>query len=154
MTITVIDSSAILRLCFQEGDLSQIDMVMRDSPAISVLGAIEVPCAIAARFHRGQVNGSDRDRLLQVADEVLSVMLQLALTEDVKEEAVRIGKGFLVRTLDAVHIATAVVLAKQEQSSGGAVRFCTADIRQADVAIALFGKSQVDFVPPWRSTSP
>jgi len=148
MTITVIDSSAILRLCFNEGDLSQVNAAMGDSPAISVLATIEVPCAIAARFHRRQISADERDQLFRVADEVLSVMTQIDLTEDVRREAIQISERFLVRALDAIHIATAVVLAGHGLGDG--VRFCTADVRQAEAATALFTKDQVDLVPPSR----
>jgi predicted nucleic acid-binding protein len=148
VTITAIDSSAILRLCLREGQLAYILAAMRTAPAVSVLAAVEVPCAIAARYHRGAIGIAARDDLLRAGEETLAATVQIAFTGEVQREAVRIGQQYLVRALDAIHLATAVVLSQRGGDRGDLVRFCTADLRQANAAIALFGVTNVDVVPP------
>lgn len=120
---------------------------MQAAPAVSVLAAVEVPCAIAARHHRGGIGMAGRDELLRVSEEMLSATTQIAFTDEIQHEAVRIGQQYLVRALDAVHLATAMVLSQHGIHRGDVVRFCTADLRQASAAIALFGVANVDLVP-------
>ena len=148
MIITAVDSSAILRLCFREGALAHIHRTMETAPAVSVLAAVEVPIAIAARFHRGAINKTARDDYLRLSEAALSATAQIAFTDEIRVEAARIGSQFLVRALDAIHLATAVVLAQRGRPRGDVVRFCTADLRQTGAATALFGAANVDLVPP------
>lgn len=145
---TYIDSSALLRLCLGEGDLSHVERAFREGPASSVLAAVEVPCAIAARFHRGLLTRDQRDVLFAAVTQTLAPLVQIGLNQNVREEAVGVADRFLVRALDAIHVATAVVMSRQQLRQGHVVRFCTADLRQADAARALLGEDRVDVVPP------
>ena len=153
MIVTCVDSSALLRLCLVEGDVALVRQAMSRSPTASVLAAVEVPAAIAARFHRGLLTADDRDQRLALATTLLRATSQVGLTAAVRQEAVAISMRFLVRSLDAIHLATAVVLTRQQRRHGNDVRFCTADLRQAAVAQALFGASLVDVVPPFAPST-
>lgn len=148
LIVTYLDSSSLLRLCLGEGDLALVEQAMARVPTTSVLAAVEVPGAIAARYHRRMIDEGQRDRLLLVADTALGGTAQIGLTAAIRREAVSIGARFLVRALDAIHLGTAVVVQRQQRHRGGVLRFCTADRRQSEVASELFGEEQVDLVPP------
>jgi hypothetical protein len=53
-----------------------------------------------------------------------------------------------IRTLDALHVATAVIACRRARRHGTSFQFCTADRRQAGVAEAVFSGRLVTFVPP------
>ena len=148
-TVTLLDSSALLRLCLGEGDLALIEAAMAGTPAVSVLAAVELPCAIAARRHRGALSRQDAAGLQATVRRLLAATAQVGLSLAVREEAVAIAAQHLLRGLDAVHLGTAVVVARQQQRRGNRLRFCTADLRQAEAAVALLGSARVDVVPPY-----
>ncbi len=150
MSVTVVDSSAILRLCFAEGDLKLAEQAMHGVAAVSELAAVELPCAIHARCHRGELTQVQAARLVALAQSLLGTTARIAVSRAVLREAVSVAQQHLVRALDAIHLGTAVVTARQQRRRGATIRFCTADVRQAEVARALFGDDRVDFVPPYR----
>lgn len=86
--------------------------------------------------------------LFAAAAQTLAPLVHIGVSQMVREEAVSVANRFLVRTLDAIHIATAVVMSRQQLRQGNIVRFCTADLRQAEASRALLGEDRVDFVPP------
>jgi predicted nucleic acid-binding protein len=146
--VTVLDSSAILRLCFREGNLSLAERAMSGVAAISEVANVEVPCAIHARRHRGELPQDEAARLLALANALLGTTVRLALSPAVLRAAAGVAEGHLVRALDAIHLGTVLVTRRQQGRRGHGVRFCTADLRQAQAAIALLGPGQVDVVPP------
>jgi predicted nucleic acid-binding protein len=150
--VTAIDSSALLRHCFGEGDIRLVEEALLGAVAVSALAAVEVPCAIYARFHRGLLDGRQRDEFLGSAERLLLAAAQMGVTLPIQREAVRVGARFLVRAMDAIHVATAVVIARQQRRQGNTVRFCTADHRRAAAATALLGAANVDVLPPLPPT--
>jgi predicted nucleic acid-binding protein len=145
---TYLDSSALVRLCVGEGDLSSVEEAMAGLPITSVLASVEVPIAIEARFHRGQIGADDRDELLEAADEILTSVGKIGLSSMARREAVAVARGRLLRALDAIHVGTAVVVNRQQQRRGNALRFCTGDLRQGEAAAACFGGDKVIVLPP------
>jgi predicted nucleic acid-binding protein len=148
VTVTCVDSSALLRLCFEEGDLTLAERAISNIPTASAIAFVEVPCAIAGRLHRSQITTKERDRFTAYSSRLLEGTAQIGLTVAVRREAVAIAERFLVRALDAIHLATAVVVARRQRRRGQVVRFCTADLPQAKIASALLGANRVDVVPP------
>jgi predicted nucleic acid-binding protein len=146
---TYIDSSALLRHCFNEGDVTLVQRALHAAPAISALSLVEVPAAIHARYHRGTLGAADRAGYLVAAETLLATLTTIGVTAPVRAEAIEIASRHLVRALDAIQVATATLAARRYTL---AVRFCTADIRQAEAARAVLGDAQVDFVPPLRSS--
>ncbi len=71
-------------------------------------------------------------------------------TSDTLSEARGVSARYPVRTVDALHLATAIGADQRLRPAGLHMRFCTADAQQAAAARGLFGASEVDFVPPWR----
>jgi predicted nucleic acid-binding protein len=145
---TYLDSSALVRLIVGEGDLSAVDEAMSGLPITSVLAAVEVPTAIEARFHRGQIDSGERDELLDIANGVLASAGKIGLSATARREAVAAARGRLLRALDAIHVGTAVVVNRHQQRRGNVLRFCTADNRQAEAAAACIGPERVTILPP------
>lgn len=148
MIVSYLDSSGLLRLCLAEGDVSLIEQALTSVPMSSGLALLEVPTAISARFHRGAITIEQRDDLLELSEKVLAHVNTLEISADVLIEAVRVSAGHLVQALDALHLGSAAIAARQQARWGNQLRFCTADKRQAEVAAHLLGSDSVDFVPP------
>ena len=146
--LSYIDSSALLRECFGEGDRSLVRVALRNSPVSSYLLAIEVPVAIASRVHWRLIDEATRDRVLSEAQPLLQGIAFTDIDAGVRSETADIALHHLIRSLDAIHLATAVVIARQQRRHGNALRFCTADRRLASVAGAVLGAGAVDLLPP------
>jgi len=146
--VSYLDSSALLRLCLAEGEVGPVEKALANVPVSSALALVEVPTAISARFHRGDIDPQARDDLLLLGEHILGRVNILQATAEVLAEAVRVAAAHRVRALDAVHLGTAAVAARQQARWGNQLRFCTADRRQASVAAQLFGAGNVDFVEP------
>ncbi len=137
-----------MRRCVGEGDLTLVRRALAISPLTFVLSAVEVSAAISARLHRGTIDSVQRARFLTIASLILEALLQVELTSEERQEAVSICHRFLVRSMDAIHLGTAVVAARRQRRRGNTLRFCTADLRQGRIAESLFGAPSVDLVPP------
>ena len=148
MIATYLDSSALVRLCVGEGELSHVEQAMSGLPITSVLAAIEIPIAIEARFHRGQITAGERDELLEIAGEVLTSVGKVGLSAAARREAVAAARGNLLRALDAIHVGTAVVVNRHQQRRGNTLLFCTGDLRQGEAAAACLGRDRVTVLPP------
>ena len=106
--------------------------------------------SIHKRWHDAEITLSERDALLAAARrEALDACALLTVSGDVLAEARSVATRFPLRTLDALHLATAALAGRRLEAAGG-LRFCTADARQAAAARGLFGEAQVDLLPPWR----
>ncbi len=147
MIVTYLDTSALVRLCVGEGDVSDVERAMAGLPVTSVLAAVELRAAIHARFHHGHVDRKNRNRLLTIADQVLGAVAQTGLSDAVRREAVTACEDHLIRTLDAIHLGTAVVVRRQQRRHGNSLNFCTADQRQGTAAAALLGPGSVLVLP-------
>lgn len=148
MIATYLDSSALVRLCVNEGDLREVESAMSGVPVTSVLAAVEMPAAVWARFHRGEVSETQRDELLATADEILGTLGQVGFSAAARKQAVIAAAGSLLRALDAIHVGTAVVVSHVQRRRGNELRFCTGDARQGRAAAALLGEAQVTVLPP------
>lgn len=148
MIATYLDSSALVRLCVGEGELGEVENAMAGLPITSVLAAVEMPIAIDARFHRGQVTAAERDELLEIAGQILLSVGKVGLSATARREAVATARGSLLRALDAIHVGTAVVVNRHQQRRGNTLRFCTADVRQGEAAATRLGHGRVTVLPP------
>jgi predicted nucleic acid-binding protein len=151
LTVTYIDSSAVLRLIFQEGEQAAIRRSMRANPITSTLTRLEVSAAIHSRRRQGDLSTVQADGLIAGADVLaFDVAALLAVNERVLIEAGNVVAHHAVRSLDAIHLATAVLAQQAERRPGAGLTFCTADRRQGEAAEQLFGSDHVIMIPPWR----
>lgn len=145
---TYLDTSAVLRLVEQVGDWSLVEAGLREEPMSSELAELECWASVHKKWQDGEITRHQRDRLLgRVADHVLAATDLLALDAEVLAEAASVAGRFPVRTLDAIHVATAMLVDRRIRAHGLSLRFCTADRRQAAAAQGLLGPSAVDVVP-------
>ena len=118
MTRAYFDSSAIVKLTREEPEsMALIDYLVEASveASTSVLAEIEV------------VRNLRKLRL--ESDEAVTGFYLLAFDDEVRRGAVKLG-GDALRSLDAIHIATALAVADRE------LEFVTYDQRQAEAARA------------------
>jgi predicted nucleic acid-binding protein len=119
--LAYIDSSAILKLVVVEPETTALRRVVRtyDAAASSVLSRVEVERVIR------RIDS----RFLARARSILQPLDMVSVTEDVLDAAARLEPAQL-RTLDAVHLATATLLGSRIDT------FITYDRRQATAAEA------------------
>jgi predicted nucleic acid-binding protein len=149
LAATYLDTSVIARLVLREGDLDIAEQAMRTHPMSSLLARLETTAAISRRHHEGMITPEERDTLLAGAQaDVLSALTLLPVDDEVFALARTTVIEHPVRTLDSLHLATALVAERHTRRHGGILRFCTADLRQERVARALFRHDRVLLVPP------
>ncbi len=125
---TYVDSSALLKRYFPEPDSSVADrLLLGDSVLVtSWVTLIEVQRNLA-RVLRGAELRAAKEQL--AAD--LDAMALIAIDEAVCRAAAQIGEQLAVRSLDAIHLASAQRLVV------AALPFVTFDLRQAQAARSL-----------------
>jgi predicted nucleic acid-binding protein len=108
----------------------------RSSQAISALTAIEVRSAIRRRERAGDILPDDAAKAIFSLEEEIAGIVQYAITRTVTSEARRLVDQHVLRALDAIQLATALVLARD--CSGPPVRaiFIAADARLLNAAVA------------------
>jgi predicted nucleic acid-binding protein len=149
LTVTYLDTSALMRLVTGKGDVAPVERSMSFQPSTSTLTELELLSAIYRRWREGAEAEANRDELLQAVERRISPALTLLpLTDDVLREAGHVVSDHPVRSLDAIHLATAVIASRHARRHGARLTFCTADRRQATAAEAIFGATQVILVPP------
>ena len=105
-----VDSSALIKRVAVESESDALEEALRrhvdadDALVSSSLSWIEVSRAL-----RGHVSGEHRDTIAAAVEDALSGVAERPITTDVVSLARRIGPAVL-RSLDAIHLATAVLL--------------------------------------------
>jgi len=110
------DSSAIMKLTGAEAESAALIDYLRDTP-------VEVSTSVLAQV---EVLRNLRKQPVE-SDEAMNGFYLLAFDEEVRRQAVIVG-GETLRSLDAIHIATALAIGNRD------LHFVTYDIRQAEAA--------------------
>lgn len=102
MPAAYIDSSALLKLVVRENETSALeaDLAERDGLVVSAVALVECRRAASRAGHK---------RLLQRVDELFEAVYLIAVTPAILERAALLEPP-PVRSLDAIHIATALSL--------------------------------------------
>jgi predicted nucleic acid-binding protein len=133
----------------KEGDISPVLKAFRGPCVTSRLTELELRAAIFQRWRAGVEDVAGRDLLLAaVQHEIVPTLTFLSLNRSVVREGTDIVAVHPVRSLDAIHLATAVIAVRHARRHSAKLSFCTADRRQADAAKILLGTSQVTLLPP------
>lgn len=128
-----------------------IEEAMQSGPTSSILAEIELHAAISKRWRDGDIWEEERDALLAIVDtEIIPALTLLPLDDEVRAAARQVVAAHPLRTLDALHVATAIVAQRHAKRHGSSLRFCTADRRQVEAATVIFGLEHVALVPPRR----
>lgn len=105
-----VDSSALIKRAVAEAESETLEQVLErhveaaDALVSSTLAWIEISRALRARL-----DGEDHDVVTEAIDDALAGVAERAITPDVASLARRIEPNVL-RSLDAIHLATAVLL--------------------------------------------
>lgn len=98
---------------------------------------VEMASAFANAERNGHMSTSERERTVTIFRHACSVEYRLiALSRMLLAAAAEVASEHHVRSLDAIHIATALTVEAETRHEDG-VCFVTADRRQSRVAIAL-----------------
>ena len=147
---TYLDTSALLRVVENRGDITKVEEGLRGEPLSSTLAELECWAAVHKKWHDGEVTAGQRDELLAAARYLLESVNLMSLDAVIFGEAFAMTRLHPLRTLDGLHLGSAAVAQRELLPRGLTLRFCTADRRQAEAAERHFGAEQVDVVPPWR----
>jgi predicted nucleic acid-binding protein len=146
-----VDTSALLRLVYRHGDYSLVDHALHEQATSSALTRIEARVSILRRWHNGELSRHESEQLIEAVEfTTFDAMRLVALDGAVLDGSITVAERFPLRTLDSLHVASAVLAERRLARRGHQLRFCTADQQQADAAAALFGPENVDLLPPWR----
>lgn len=110
------DSSAIMKLTGAEAESAALIDYLQDTP-------VEVSTSVLAQV---EVLRNLRKQPVE-SDEAMNGFYLLAFDEEVRRQAIIVG-GETLRSLDAIHIATALAIGNRD------LHFVTYDIRQAEAA--------------------
>jgi uncharacterized protein len=95
-----IDSSALLKLVVREAETPALEAYLAGCDGVVASRLVVVECVRAARR-------AGRARLLLTVEQVLEAVYLLEITPAILEAAAMVGSP-LLRTLDAIHLATAL----------------------------------------------
>lgn len=125
---TYVDSSALLKLYVDEADSADAVRILQSDPVLvtSWLTLVEVRRNLARLLH-GRTLAAAREQ----CEHDLDTMALVAADERVWRRAADIAETIGVRSLDAIHLATAQILRIPDLSFG------TFDVRQAHAARQL-----------------
>lgn len=147
---TYIDTSALLRVVERHGDIATVEAALGDQPFTSSLAEIECWASLHRKWLDGELTQDGLDDRLVSAGRALDVLSIVPLDDPVLSNARVVSRRHPLRTLDALHLATAVTAVPLVERRGMTLRFCTADRRQAQAAERELGAANVHLVPPWR----
>jgi predicted nucleic acid-binding protein len=151
VTVTYLDTSVLFRLVAQEGDIAPVEHALAQGPITSALALLEIHASLYKRWHDGETSEAQRDALLQMVREVVDPSVTIVpLDTSVLAEARVAVEFYALRTLYAIHLASALIVSRHAQRQGVEFGFCTADRRQSMAAESAFGSARVTLVPPWR----
>lgn len=128
------DTSALARRYIDEPRRAELQrLIARRRIVSSVLLPLELQSAVARRVHQGKLATVAQPRLLEriAQDRQYWTLVDLA---DAMSAAESLLEAHRVRTLDAIHVASAQVFASQIRSD---LIFVTADRRQEQVASSV-----------------
>lgn len=105
-----VDSSALLKRAFAEPESDALEAVLqRHVEAADALVSSSLAWVEVSRALRRRLDGEDPDVASEASEDAISGIAERPITPDVISLARRIGPN-LLRSLDAIHLATAVLI--------------------------------------------
>ncbi|MBI4615178.1 MAG: PIN domain-containing protein [Planctomycetes bacterium] len=137
MTELFLESSVLVRYLIGEPEPLP-EMATARAPVASALVEVEVGRALRRAHHERRIDAQDLELALDGARELLQRVRRVAITQAVRRRAAGpfppLPGGGLVRSLDAIHIATALIW--QEANPDRELVVATHDGRVAQAALA------------------
>lgn len=133
VNLNYIDTSALVRLIDGVGTTTPVEHALHENPRASEFLSLELHCALFKRAHDTGMSSKDRDTLIRVGRDLLASVSLERLDNRTHALALSVAQIAPVRTLDAVHIATAL-WAHGVAPATWEVWFTTSDAGQAEAA--------------------
>jgi len=134
--ITYIDSSLFLKLLFDEQGTLQAQMLWDSDPVLISSRLLRI--ASRATLARGKLDGrltSQKGKIVaQLFDDLWARLTVVEISEQVAESACEIAESTRLRSLDAIHLASAVAVSADLFGSSD-VQLCNA---ASDLGFAVF----------------
>jgi predicted nucleic acid-binding protein len=130
--VKYVDASAVLRILFSESG-SKVPLAGNDRVVSSQLVAIEAFRAVDRERLLGNLDDAETASKRKELGDLLA-MLDLAVIDAEVVDRAKSPFAVIVRALDAVHVATAEILAAEAE--GEPLEFWTHDGRQATAALS------------------
>jgi predicted nucleic acid-binding protein len=124
--ILYLDTSALVKLYIQEVDAA----LVRDASdaarfvATSEIAYVELRSALARRLHERGIALSDYRRAIARLQTDWGAILSVALDSPLIRRAGNVAEGYTLRAYDAVHLASALLVAEREENKGRFVFAC------------------------------
>ncbi|MEI7742241.1 MAG: type II toxin-antitoxin system VapC family toxin [Chloroflexota bacterium] len=128
-----VDASAFVRILLLEPDAEAALACWRaaEEGYVSEIGYLEVRASLAAARRSGRTWGPDAEHDHALANELWEEVVEVTLDAAVMAEAVRVAVDRGLRTLDAIHLASALIVKGDEP-----LAFVSFDLRLRAAAAA------------------
>lgn len=126
--ILYLDSSNIVKLYVEEAGSEELDALLASAEGIATsrIAFAEVRCALARKRRDGDVSPADYGEVVTGFRDDWPRFIVVEATQDVVERAGGLCEAHRLRTLDAIHLASASLLADSVETP---VRFSSSDRR-------------------------
>jgi predicted nucleic acid-binding protein len=108
--------------------IALVERVEGRNQAVSALAVLEVRSAVRRRQRTGDILAADADTAVGMLQSEIARIVEYAITPVVIAEAARLVDQHILRALDAIQLATAIV-ARDGTSSSRQVFFISADVK-------------------------
>jgi predicted nucleic acid-binding protein len=130
-----LDSSNIVKLYVQELDTERVkrSVVEAANLATSRIAYVEVRCALSRKRREGQVSPGDYAKAVSAFRADWGRFVAVEITQPVVELAAELCGAHVLRSMDAIHLASAKLLAGSQSAP---VRVSSSDLRLDSAAKA------------------
>jgi len=131
--ILYLDSSSLVKLYVEEAGSSEVEALVAaaDGAATSRTAYAELRSALARKQREGGLSAADRARIAAAFRSEWDRLIVQEVTQDAVELAGDLSERHSLRALDAIHLASARLLAEQSRIP---VRFSSSDRRLQEAA--------------------
>jgi len=130
------DTSALVKRYVNEGGRSDVlQLLHRHRCVTSAVHAVELRSALRRRVGDGSLEGPRLSSVLARIAADRAYWTQIDVARDVLADAARLVAAYPLRTLDAIHVASAQIFATRMMTTG--LLFVSADVHQTDAAARL-----------------
>jgi predicted nucleic acid-binding protein len=124
--VTFWDSSALVPLLIEEPrSASSRRLIKADAVAVAWLARVEMASALVRLLREGRMDESGLESDLAELEALISSWVEIPPHEEVRRLAVRLLRTHVLRTLDALHLASAWFAAEGRPDTLGFVCFDT-----------------------------
>lgn len=131
--IAYIDSSVIVKHYAEteKGSFYASQLIKKHDIYLSAIAKIEILSALSQKFRSGEISNQDRQYIKNTFLSDCHTMYFIQVSDDVIAQAQHLVLTHTIKSLDAIHLASAIVLQKITETS---FPFITADKRLAAIA--------------------